>query len=197
MKKYLGVVLILCLFSLVGCSARELEFDRHYPDTSKLEAMKQAQENTKGSDEQIARFLQLKPKPRDFSMLDSNKRGIMLYPTKYCWSTTITDCENYEPKHPYEDQNNRLLGLTLKANSETIVTINSEESDVPFPNVIEIYTYDIDKNLVLYDSVEMGTYDFKFTLPKESGTHLFIFKALFTEEKIQGVAFYAAEIVVE
>ena len=200
MKTTRIIALFLAMLFLTGCNARELEFERTYPDMTRLDeyrvqiekiyALSSNDITTKVIDEWIA--------PRDLlftggTVEDSKNVGV----SQYCWGKSFRDCEKIKAVYPDEDSLVSLSNISAKANERIKVTPDSIDSRLPYPQVLEVYVYDSNSNIKMYEKIlNDGTSVFEFTAPAKAQSHVFIIKAIYAG-KLYGISYYPIQINVK
>ena len=189
------LLIALPLIILTGCSERELTFDRTYPNLAIVDEFREKrqlelQEEIKNAPNTI---LETRPKPRSLIIHDL----AYAHPSQYCWDPSYLECDSrMTPLHPYNNTQIDLSSLVLDSNKTIRITLDSFRGQIlPYPTRIETYIYDYDKNLHLYQAVDLTDIKgFNLTLPSESKANIFLFKVFYTDE-IQGIAYHPFMIV--
>ena len=200
------LLVLSLLFLLVGCSERELEFDRAYPDSSKYNMLK-----TKKEARQAAQAEEIARENSGFTFLaDSSfkpvviliNQGHVIKPSNYCWKATYEECANLKYVEVFNDRILRIYNLnyfTFKANSKLTLSYNNISSiikNMPIPDNLEIYTFNEDSTLTPYPSKKINENQYEITLPSEITTYNFVFKTIY-KTNIGGVSYYSLQITLE
>ena len=104
-----------------------------------------------------------------------------------------------KPKHPYDIDSLKYSPfpyLTLATKGTIEISVEPGRGAVlPFPNRIEVYIYDSDKNLHLYQAVgdTNEVKMFNLTTPSEPGFNMFLLKAIYKDE-VQGISYHPFRI---
>lgn len=203
MKKIYQYLLLIVLLILTGCSERELTFDRIYPNLAKIDEFKEKrqleiEEEKKNAPNTIR---ETRPTPRSlliYEPIDNVAKYANV--SQYCWDYYLDCDERMKPQHPYDIITSKysLPALTLSAKRTLEISVESGRGVVlPFPTRIEAYTYDYDKNLHLYQTVDDDTEGikmFNLTLPSEPGLSMFLFKVFYKGE-VQGISYHPFMII--
>lgn len=191
--------LILCIF-LVGCSERELKFDRVYPDTSNIDAIRaENQANQPNSDSAFFYLIDsnIKPERVDVGANTNIEAGYAAWPSVFCWAATYEECEHLKPNDSFNDDRYPIRYFTIEANSKISITyynLSTVNNKLPTPDDIEIYIFNRDLTLTPYPYKKINDYTWEFTLPSDSKTTtMFMFKAIY-KTKIGGVTYYPIPI---
>ena len=203
MKKGKYLILFVVLLVLTGCSERVLTFDRIYPDTSSLEEARAKRQLELGIEKEVENLVSTLKKenkrPRSLNISSLNDTtGYSADVTQYCWADKREKCENIQPLYP--DHNLvpyfTLYYLRVASNEKFSVGVDINGSaEVPFPARVEAYIYDENKNLHLHEAIDNPGKFFKFTVPSNIGSYIFLFKAYY-EGDVEGVSFHPHGITV-
>ena len=193
MKTTWKCALLLAMLFLTGCSARELEFDRTYPDTTRLDEYRAQIEKiyALSSNDIATKAIEQWIQPRDFlftgqTIDDSANVGA----SQYCWGKSFRDCEEMKAVHPSEDPVGAILNISVKANDRVKITPDPVDSELPYPEVLEVYVYDLNRNIKMYEKVgNNGSSIFEFKAPAEAGTYVFMIKAIYAGV-LHGISYY-------
>lgn len=193
-------LLFIMLIFLTGCSARELEFERTYPDTTRLDEYRAQIEKIYAISENdiTTKVIEQWIQPRNLLFTgqtanDSADVGA----AQYCWGETFRDCEKMKAVHPDEDLLGSILNITVKANERVKLTPDQNDSGLPYPQVLEVYVYNSIRQIKMYDKVlNDGTSIFEFTAPAEPQSYIFMIKAIYAG-KLYGISYYPIRIDVK
>ena len=193
MKSKWKFALLLALLVLTGCNARELEFDRTYPDTTRLDEYRAQIEKiyALSSNDIATKAIEQWIQPRDFlftgqTIDDSANVGA----SQYCWGKSFRDCEKMKAVHPSEDPIGAILNISVKANERVKITPDPVDSGLPYPEVLEVYVYDLNRNIKMYEKVgNNGSSIFEFKAPAEAETYVFMIKANYAGV-LHGISYY-------
>ena len=199
MKTTWKITLLLVMLILTGCSARELEFERTYPDTTRLDEYRAQIEKiyALSSNDITTKVIEEWIQPRDFLFSGQTiEDSAYVVASKYCWGTSFRDCEDMKAVHPSEDTQ-EILNISVKANELVKITPDSVDSGLPYPQVLEVYVYNINRNIKMYEKlVNDGTSTFEFTAPAEAQNYIFMIKAIYAG-KLHGISYYPISINVK
>ena len=194
------VLILIMLIILTGCSARELEFERTYPDTTRLDEYRAQIEKIYAiSETDITRkVIEQWIQPRDILFTGQTvDNSANVGASQYCWGESFRDCEKMKAVHPDEDPLVSILNIPVKANGRVTVTPEPIDSGLPYPQVLEVYVYDLNRNIKMYEKVlNNGTSIFEFTAPAEAQSHIFMIKAIYAG-KLYGISYYPIRIDVK
>lgn len=206
-KKFSFLILLILL---VGCSERELVFDRTYPDSSRYDVIKakkqaqQAEQAEQAERQKSASFLIASSfMPMGVNVFAENNRGYIAYPSNFCWKATYEECADLKFVDAFNDHvlrtNEVSYYLTFIANSKvtlSYINITSVNETMPMPDDIEIYIFNKDKTLTPYPSKKIDAYQYEIILPSEKTTYDFVFKTIY-KKQIGGVTYYPVIIDLE
>ena len=200
MKTTWKMAILLAMLILTGCSARELEFERTYPDTTRLDEYRAQIEKiyALSSNDITTKVIEQWIQPRDLlftgqTLEDSANVGT----SHYCWGKSFRDCEKIKAVHPSEDPLMSILNISVKANGRVKITPDPIDSGLPYPQVLEVYVYDSNRKIKMYEKVlNDGTSIFEFTAPAEAQSHIFMIKAIYAG-KLYGISYYPIRINVK
>ena len=192
---------LIPILLLVGCSERELVFDRKYPNTSKIDSIRaQNASNQASNDTEFANLISSRNRPEQLDIgVESLDVGYNTSPLVYCWSSTYEECEHLKPSDIF---NTKQLGIhipyiTIKANSKVTLTyfnLATYNKQLPTPDDIEVYIFNKDLTLTPYPYRKENDYTYEFQTPSETiGSNMFMFKAIY-KSQIGGVTYYPISI---
>ena len=197
MKKY---YLLLLLVILVGCSERELKFERTYPDTSRLDTIRAANKDVQQTtvDSEFAFLINSNTKPEQIDItVEGVDAGYASWPTNLCWSANYEECEDLKPIDVFSNTNFDVPYKSFKTKSKIMLTyynMATVYNQLPTPDEIEVYTIDRDLTLTPYPYRKINEYTYEFTTPSDTTTtHMFMFKAIY-KTKVGGVTYYPIAI---
>lgn len=189
--------ILLALLVLTGCSARELEFERTYPDTVRLDEYRAQIEKIYAisSNDITTKVIEQWIQPRDFlftgETIDDSANVVA---SQYCWGKSFRDCEKMKAVYPSEDTFGPILNIPVKANGIVKITPDLVDSGLPYPPLLEVYVYDLNRKIIMYDKlVNDGTSIFKFTAPAEAQSYFFMIKAIY-DGRLHGISYYPIRI---
>lgn len=194
-KKFSFLILLILL---VGCSKHELEFERTYPDTSRIDALKaEKQAERQNNDSAFSYLIDSNIKPERVDVDANIDVGYAAWPSVFCWAATYEECEHLKPIDSFNDDRFPIRYYTIEANSKITITyyhLSTVNNKLPTPDDIEIYIFNRDLTLTPYPYKKINDYTWEFTLSSESKTTtMFMFKAIY-KTKIGGVTYYPIPI---
>lgn len=199
MKTKWKIPLLLAMLILTGCSARELEFERPYPDTTRLDEYRA--QITKiyalSSNDITTKVIEEWIQPRDFLFTGKTiDDSLNVGASQYCWGKSFRDCEKMKAVHPSEDPVSSILTISVKANDVIKFAPDPIDSGLPYPQVLEVYVYE-DRKIKMYQKLlNNGTSQFEFTAPAEAQNYIFMIKAFYAG-KLHGISYYPISIDVQ
>lgn len=200
MKTTRILALLLAMLIITGCSARELEFERTYPDMTKLNEYRMQIEKiyALSSNDITTKVIDEWIEPRDLLFTgETIEDSANVVVSQYCWGKTFRDCEKMKAVHPDEDSLLSILNISVKPNGRVKVTPDPIDSGLPYPQVLEVYVYDSNRKIKMYEKVlNDGTSIFEFTAPTEAQSYLFMIKAIYAG-KLYGISYYPIRINVK
>ena len=199
MKKIAFFLILLLL--LVGCSERELVFDRKYPNTSKIDSIRaQNTSNQALNDSEFSKLINSRKLPEQIDIgVESVDEGYGAWPLDYCWGATYEECAHIKPRDIFntEQLGIQLPYVTFKANSKVTLTyfnLATYNKELPIPDDIEVYIFNKDLTLTPYPYRKENDYTYEFQTPSETiGSNMFMFKAIY-KTNIGGVTYYPIHI---
>lgn len=201
MKTKWKLVLLFAMFILTGCSARELEFERTYPDTTRLDEYRSQIEKiyALSSNDITTKVIEQSIQPRNLLFTGGTiDDSANVATSHYCWGKSFRDCEKMRAIYPSEDPlMSTILNISVKANGQVKVTPDSIDSGLPHPQELEVYFYDSNRTIKMYEKVlNDGSSIFKFTAPNAANSYVFMIKAIY-DGKLHGISYYTIRIDVE
>lgn len=199
MRKIVLFLILVVLIILTGCSERELTFDREYPNLAIVDEFREKRKLEIEEEIKNApyRILETRPKPRRLLIYDATTDSYeYAHPSQYCWELNYLECdERMKPVHPYDSSEINLSSMVIGRNSFEVTIENGRGAVIPYPDRIEAYIYDQNKNLQLhqaFDSKSEGQpIEFILTLPSDTGkkTYMLQFKVIYKGD-IEGVSYH-------
>ncbi len=193
------LALFLAMLILTGCSARELEFERTYPDTTRLDEYRAQIEKIYAisSIDITTKVIEEWIQPRDFIFTGQTiEESVYVGASQYCWGKSFRDCEKMKAIHPSKNSDSTILNITVKPNGFIKIAPDSNNSVLPYPQVLEVYVYEDHKIKMYQKLLNKGTSLFEFTAPAETKNHLFMIKAYYAG-KLHGISYYPINIDVQ
>ena len=194
MKIFRCYLLLIVLLIITGCSQRELSFNRKYPDTTRIDEFREKRQF------EIEEEIRNLPKmimenysaPRNIEIV-FRKTELLLSANQYCWELNYLDCERMTPVHPSDIRNFHIQSLNARKNELINVSVAQDPINFPTPARIEVYIFDENRNLNLFQSLDSTPIDFR--APTEPGIYMFLFKVIYQWE-IDGIAYHSLEVYV-
>lgn len=189
-------LLLIVFLILAGCSQRELTFDRKYPDTTKIDEFREKrqfeiEEEMRNLPKKI---LETSARPRSLEIM-TKKMLIPLDANQYCWDLNYLDCERMTPVHPSDIRNFNIHILNARTNELIEVSVAEDPINFPTPVRIEVYLFDENRSLDLFQTLESTSNNFDFRVPTEPGMYTFLFKVIYQSE-IDGIAYHSLKVYV-
>ena len=208
MKKFYSFILISLCVIIAGCSERTLEFDRKYPNTSKIDELriKKTEELLKGKvgtefshllgsnvapDSIKATYLITMGENAEIKVPD----GFNTNPLQYCWKKTVEECNHLTPINihintsPLESSGYRMSKAVLKPGERVSLNMFNIIDKTPLADNIELYILERDGSLTPHPISKLDKYNYAFDLPEDEKSYIFMIKAIF-ETHIGGIAYY-------
>lgn len=200
MKTLRRFVFLFAMIVLTGCSTRELEFDRVYPDMTELDIYRAQLEKIdeltsyEFAEQVISRNIQ----PRDFIFISqTNDYSTIVEAVQYCWGQSFRSCEDMRAVYPLGNPLDLITSISVEANGRVKVSPEPIISELPYPTELQLYVYDIDRKIRVYDKVLNDfSNTFEFTVPAEAQSYVFMIKAIYSG-KLHGVSYYPIKIDVK
>jgi len=200
MKTKWKFALLLGMLILTGCSERELEFERTYPDTTRLDEYRSQIEKiyALSTNDITTKVIEQWIQPRNLLFTGQTIDDLAnVAASQFCWGKSFRDCEKMRAVHPSEDPLVSVLNISVKANGQVKVTPDSIDSGLPYPQVLEVYVYETNRSIKMYEKIlNEGTSIFEFTAPAEAQSYLFMIKAIY-DGKLHGISYYPIRIDVQ
>lgn len=189
-------ILFMILF-LVSCSERELSFDREYPDTSKLDEVREKRRlEIEEERKNLATYMMQKAiRPRSLRLYADDEAKAEANAEEYCWNNEMSICEKLKPSHPY-DYFSDMQSVRIRKNTKVTIHIDPWDGPQPYPTKIELYTYNDEKELVFVNQLDQitDTGQYEFMLPNDEISYIYMFKT-YVDTDIKGIGWHPVRII--
>ena len=180
MKIFRYCLLLTVLLIITGCSQRELTFDRTFPDTTRIDEFREKRQFE--MEEEIRNLpkmiMENYAAPRNIEIV-FRKNLLPLSANQYCWDLNNLDCERMTPVHPSDIRNFHIESLNARKNELINVSVAQEPINFPTPTRIEVFIFDENRNLNLFQALDSTSNKFDFRAPTEPGIYMFLFKVIY------------------